>query len=120
MTKQTRVFAFVLACFAGFFSVSARAATQYQAYVSSLAESSWSTSYDAAASGLAGALAGLDWGMARCSFEGVPQERPARYNFRYQKPDIKADTWRCLSGGAGFSPGDTVTIDPAGIIHEAA
>lgn len=111
MTKQTRVFAFVLACIAGFFSVSARAATQYQAYFSSLAESSWSTSYDAAASGLAGALAGLDWGMASCNFAGVPEERPARYNFRYQKPYIKADTWVCQSGGAGFAPGASVTID---------
>ncbi len=113
MTKQTRVFAFVLAWVAGFFSASSHSATtEYQAYFGiDMAVSAWSKTADDAASSLAGALAGLDWGMTNCNVAGVPQSRPARHNFRYEKPSIKADTWACLSGGAGFTAGAAVTID---------
>ena len=113
MTKQTRVFAFVLAWIACFFSASSHSATtEYQAYFGTdMAVSAWSKTADDAAASLAGALAGLDWGMFNCNVAGVPQSRPARHNFRYEKPSIKADTWACLSGGAGFTAGAPVTID---------
>lgn len=104
MTKQTRVFAFVLACIAGFFSVSAHAATEYQAYFDTLAKSGWMKNHDDAVSGLASALSGVNFGNYECYPKGVVSRRKIYINFRYEKPVIKYDTWSCAPAdeGGGF------------------
>lgn len=89
-----------------FVAAPAHAATEYQAYFSKFAQSGWMKDPDAAAAGLASALSGVDFGKHTCAPQGIPQQRPSHYNFRYEKPYIKYDKWACTSAqeGSNFTP----------------
>lgn len=102
MTKQTRVFAFVLACIAGFFSLSARAATEYQAYFSTIAQSGWHRDPHAAASDLAGKLSGVFTSTVPCAIGGVTQTRTYTFNYRYDGTYIVHDKNLCIGAGQGW------------------
>lgn len=84
--------------------IQAATITEYQAYFSTRAESSWSKSRDDAEANLAGQLSGLDWAKLTCSPGGIPEERVSWYNFRYEQYAIKYDKWTCDSAanGGGF------------------
>ncbi|WP_338819341.1 hypothetical protein [Acidovorax temperans] len=108
MTKQTRVFAFVLAWIACFFSASAHAATEYQAYFSTVAQSGWHRDIPSAAADLAGKLNGIFTGTVPCAIGGVTQNRQQNINYRWDGFFIVHDRNYCLGAGQGW--GVTVGI----------